>query len=339
MNTQPMLDALDQVGRQMQAQYGKAPGRPFFSDSRYESIPFDPSLFTPLEGRCRYVAAVDGGNQELIGGASVSLQLVRAYANVLEGGKRAHQEKHEFLCLTQAVDGSHFESRIIPLSGGLLQEEGVLSLSASDVPDSEERTKAAQVGALTRRFAEWELCGRILEKFDDVLVVKDGTLQTSVARESFYAKRAQAAAKPGKYLAALAKTCTLLSTTGWSLTDAVERIAPADGKGWAYQWLGHSRHPDHPARIGCAKLHAAARQSFRLESFLPQESLPLESLADNASDPAFLGYPYVLVDADRNAKVTHLEAQSFKGLAVAKLGRKLDDAARHTDAHAWLSKL
>ncbi len=334
-----MLDALDHVDRQMQAYQERPVGRPFFSDSRYDVQPFDLTRFVPLEGKCRFLAAVDGGNQELIGGASVSLQLVRAYANVFESNKRVHQEKHEFLCLTQAVDGSRFESRILDLSGGLLQDEGVLSMSASDVPDSEERTKAAQIGSLTRRFAEWALCGRMLEKFDDILVLKDGTLQTSVQREAFYAKRAQERVKSGKYLAALAKTCTLLTDTGWSVTDAVEHVQPQGMPSWAYQWIAQSRQPDHPARIGCAKLHEAAGRSFRLESFLGHESLPLETLAQNACDPAFLGYPYALVDADRNAKVTNAEAQSFKGLAAAKLGKKLETAARHTDAHAWLSKL
>ncbi|MBI2445714.1 hypothetical protein HYV43_04970 [Candidatus Micrarchaeota archaeon] len=334
-----MLDALDQVGRQMQERRAKPLGQPFFSDPRYEAVAFDRSRFVPLEGNVRYLAAVDGGNQELIGGASVSLQLVRAYANVFGGKKRAHQEKHEFLCLTQAVDGERFESRIIPLKGGLLQEEGVLEMSASEVPDSDERTKAAQIGSLTRRFAEWALCERILEKFDDILVLKDGTLQTSVRREAFYARRAQERVRSGKFLASLSKTCTLLTSTGWSVTDAVEHMAPQSRGEWAYQWLAESKHPDHPARIGCAKLHKAARQSFRLESFLGHESLPLESLAENACDPAFLGYPYALVDADRNAKVTNAECGSFKGLAAAKLGRKLDEAARHTDAHAWLSKL
>jgi len=334
-----MLDALDQVGRQMQAQYGRPPGKPFFSDSRYDALDFDASRFLPLEGQTRFLASVDGGSQELIGGASVSLQLVRAYANVFEGKKRVHQEKHEFLCLTQAVDGTRFESRILDLTGGLLQDEGVLTLEAAEVPDSDERTKAAQIGALSRRFAEWALCGRILENFDDILVLKDGTLQTSVAREGFYAKRAQAAVKGGKYLTALAKTCTLLTNTGWSVTDAVERMQPEGGDGWAYQWLAESRHPDHPARIGCVKLHAAAARCFRLEAFSGHDSLPLASLAENACDPAFLGYPYALVDADRNAKVTNAEAQSFKGLAAAKLGKKLEDASRHTDAHAWLSKL
>jgi len=334
-----MLESLDQVGRQLRQQQEKPLGQPFFSDPRYEPRPLAPERFIPLDGDCRFLAAVDGGNQELVGGASLSLQLVRAYANVFEGRKRVHQEKHEFLCLTQAVDGTQFEITILPLQGGLLQEEGVLKMAASEVPDSEERTKAAQIGALTRRFAEWALAGKILGQFDDVVVIKDGTLQTSVKRESFYAKRAQEQVKAGQFLAALSKTSTLLTTTGWSVTDAVEKMAPQTMPQWAYAWLAKSTHPDHPARIGCAKLHKAARQVFRVEAFSGHETLPWAALARQASDPAFLGYPYALVDADRNAKVTNNEAASVKGLVQAKLGGRLDALSRHTDAHAWLSKL
>ncbi|MBI5226638.1 hypothetical protein HY994_05405 [Candidatus Micrarchaeota archaeon] len=361
-----MLDALDQVAPKLRQHQQRPLGQPFFSDPRYEALPLDERRFKPLDGNVRLLSAVDGGNQELVGGASVSLQLVRAYANVFEYGKkelevksadaekykpvqavgkRVHQEKHEFLCLTQAIDGSQFESTLLPLSGGLLQDAGVFEIDGRDVADSEERSKAAQVGALTRRFAEWALCEKILGQFDDICVLKDGTLQTSVAKEAFYAKRAQEKAGKGKTLAALSKTSTLLTSTGWSLSDALQRMAPKDA-GWAYEWIAQSKHPDHPAAIGYAKLHRFAQQPFRVEMFknAAQNSgndsgLPWATLAQNASDPAFLGYPYVLVDADRNAKVSNAEATSWKGLVSAKLGQKVHELSRHTDAHAWLSKL
>ncbi len=251
-----MLDALDQVAPKLRQHQQRPLGQPFFSDPRYDIFPLDERRFQPLEGHVKLLCAVDGGNQELVGGASVSLQLVRAYANVFEygknadeanvtQGKRVHQEKHEFLCLTQAIDGSRFESTLLTLSGGLLQDAGVFEIDGRDVQDAEERSKAAQVGALTRRFAEWALCEKILGQFDDICVIKDGTLQTSVAKEAFYAKRAQEKAGKGKILAALSKTSTLLTTTGWSLSDALQMLGPKDS-GWAYEWVAQSRHPDHP---------------------------------------------------------------------------------------------
>ncbi|MBI4360143.1 hypothetical protein HY572_00020 [Candidatus Micrarchaeota archaeon] len=332
-----MRDALDQIQSALEKHRETPIGKPFFSDPRYHVQEFSQENFKALEGKRTHLAFVDAGNQELLGGASASLQFVRVYAGVFSGKKRVHQERHEFLCLTQSVDGATFQSTLIPLEGGLLQEEGVFTVNGGEVQDAEQRSKAAQVGALTRRFAEWALCGKILQEFDDVTVVKDGTLQTSVAKESFYARRALSKTTETKTLCALSKTSTLLTTTGWSVTDAVQTMAPSGA--WAYEWIGKSEQPDHPAHIAVAKLHPSAERAFRVEAAKPHTQIPWKSLEENASDPAFLGYPYGLVDADHHARVTNAEALSWKALVYAKLGQEADNLAKHTDAHAWLSKL
>lgn len=332
-----MLDALNQIQSALEHHRQTPIGKPFFSDPRYRAQEFNPEHFKPLDGERTHLAFVDGGNQELFGGASASLQFVRAYAGVFSNGKRVHQERHEFLCLTQSTDGASFESNIIDLHGGLLQEEGKFTINGGEVRDTEQRSKAAQVGALTRRFAEWALCDKILSEFDDVACVKDGTLQTSAAKESFYAKRALAKTVPNKTLVAASKTSTLLTTTGWSVTDAIQSIAPQGS--WTYQWIAKSDQPDHPVNIAVAKLHPHAERAFRVEAARPHTQIPWKSLFQNASDPAFLGYPYGLVDADHHARVTNAEAQSWKALCQAKLGKNAENLSKHTDAHAWLSKL
>ncbi len=343
-----MLKAIDEIRRHMTPSAASGIGEPYLSDPRYKAIPFSDGNFRQLEGEARHIASVDGGNAELIGGASVSIQLVRAYANVFEKNKCILREKHEFLCLTQAVDGATFEARLLPLRGGLLQEEGIFRINASEIVEAEERTKASQVGALTRRFAEWALCEKIIGGYDDIVVVKDGTLQTSVAKEAFYAKRAFEKTGKTKALAALSKTSTLLTTTGRSATDAVQSIAPgklpneaanpAAKHGWAYCWLFESSQPDHPANIGVAKLHPKSRRVFRAEVY-KENTVPWKTLAENSRDPSFLGYPYALIDADRNARVTEKEASSLKGLVLAKLGSKAESISGQADAHEWLSKL
>ncbi|MBI5036646.1 hypothetical protein HZC09_04855 [Candidatus Micrarchaeota archaeon] len=401
-----MLEKIEEVAGQLRTQRDKPIGRPFFSDPRYKTFDLTESNFIQLEGECPLLSAVDGGNAELLGGASASLQFVRVYANVFRKNKREHLEKHEFLALTRALDGSSFETRILPLQGNLLQEEGTFKVSGSELPESDERTKASQVGALTRRFAEWALCEKMLSENEGVFLVKDGSLQTSVARESFYAKRAYEKTKTS-VLCGMSKTSTLLTTTGWSLNDAINfidskrtdatmpystqaettptgpnstptKITPdntnakttattpyynltkttpimPDGtqakpnqtalehagtakRGWAYCWAAESSHPDHPANIGAVKLHPAGR-TFRFEAFKENaDAVPWRTLAENGKDPSFLGYPYALIDADRNARVTQNEALSLKSLLAAALPETAK-LSEQTDAHLWLSKL
>ncbi len=331
-----MRDALGPVAQALSEARQRPLGKPFFSDPRYRTSDFDAARFFELQGEVAHVGAVDAGNQELFGGASASLQFVRAYANVFAKRNRIHQERHEFLCLTQCTDGAVFESRLFPLRGGLLQEEGRLLIRGADVQDADERSKAAQIGALSRRFAEWALCANMLEQFDDILLVKDGTLQTSVAREGFYAKRARERSRKNRQLAALAKTSTLLTTTGHSVAHAVTALAPQGA--WAYQWVAQSAHPDHPADIAMAKLHPQSERIFRVEAQSGQ-NIAWASLCENASDPAFLGYTYALVDADHGARVTNAEAASFRGLVAVALGKNAQELSRDTDAHGWLSKL
>ncbi len=332
-----MKDAFESIRQLLQVSTDRPLGRAYFSDSRYASENLVSGKAVSPEGRCQYLCAVDGGNQELLGGANASLQFVRAYANVFAGKKRVHSEKHEFFALTQSLDGATFEVHLLPVKGeGLLQTEGTLTFAGSDVQDAEERSKAAQVGALSRRFAEWALCERMLDAYEDVLVLKDGTLQTAVKKEAFYAQRAWKKVGPGKALAALSKTSTLLTTTGWALSDAVLRVARAGP--FAYRWVAESSHPDHPAHIAYAKLHPLCPQAFRVEAHNNSLELPWQTLCENSADPGFLGYPYVLVDADRNAKVPNEEASSLKGLLEARL-KDAPNFARHTSSHAWLSKL
>ncbi|HLD76368.1 MAG TPA: hypothetical protein VI874_05075 [Candidatus Norongarragalinales archaeon] len=331
-----MQDAFDAIRSLLSKMPAHPVGKAYFSDSRYETFPLGRERFYPLEGDCRYLCGIDGGNQELLGGANASLQFVRAYANVFENDSRIHAEKHEFFALTKSVDGDAFETRLLPVRGGILQQAGVLQLSGTEVQDAEERSKAAQVGALSRRFAEWALCEKMLEKFDDILVLKDGTLQTSVKKEAFYAERVWKKAGSRKFLAALSKTSTLLTTTGWALSDAIQSLSPEGA--WAYRWAAESRKSDHPARIGFAKLHPLCQNAFRVEAHHANADIPWKTLSDNAKDPGFLGYPYVLVDADRNAKVTNAECASLKGRLQVRL-REAPAFSRHTDAHAWLSKL
>ncbi len=60
------------------------------------------------------------------------------------------------------------------------------------------------------------------------------------------------------------------------------------------------------------------------------------ALAENSQDPVFLGYPYGLVDADKNARVSNAE----KGFLRTVFSSKIDlEKYNQLDAHDVLDKI
>ena len=347
-----LLNSVDQVRQVFSSVKNTDLGQPLFGDSRYKAVAFSKENFREISEAStdKALCFVDGGNQEIISAPNFSVQFVRCYANFFKGKKRVREPlKTEFLSLANAEgrEGKiFFNATIIPVSGlDLLPKEGVLFDSQDDaLKEGVGRARISVVGGLSRRFAEWALA----EKAMDFLaagdaVVRDGTLQTSVAREAFYAKKAFLRAnEKSVFLTGLAKTSTLFTTTGIPLTSAVNKISPR-GK-WAYHPVVENNHPDHPADLYVVKFHEKSSHAFRFEWFKGQEKDEgvFSALAENASDPTFLGYPYGLIEADQMARVTNKETLGLKQLVSNKFGSDwtgVEEFLSASNAHDKLDRI
>ena len=350
-------------------------GQPMFTDKRYIARGFDPGNFHPFDmakgekdGRMSYV---DGGNLEILRAPNLSVSLVRTYYNIFDrNGTRVRPktvpERMEFFVVaySRMHDGDlMYSALLVPLADSYepyLPTGGHLQVDSMDraIAPAGTRADISVMGSLTRRFSEWLLAYHVMDKELEAgdMLVRDGTLQTAMMNEMYYAGTTFAKAKDrGVLLTALAKTSTLFTTTGHPLIAAVDRLSEDNGLGercWFYHPVVENNHPAHQAEIFVCRLHERSNFVFRFEVFrdqasnMPQAEIArvFERLARNSTDLTFLGYPYGLVDADMNARVHVNERDLLFALCRAELMRagiwdKVSRCMSATSAHDVLDSI
>ncbi|MFH0835923.1 MAG: DNA double-strand break repair nuclease NurA, partial [Candidatus Micrarchaeota archaeon] len=235
-------------------------------------------------------------------------------------------KQHDYLVTakTRIEDGKQlYEVSAKPINATKLEMPS-FSLNSQDASIAKAGFKArpSETANVFRHYLEWKLVEEAVSGLDagDV-VVRDGTLQTSVVGEAEYARKAiEAAKEKGVLLTALAKTCGLVTTTGMPLVGAVAELC-GEGK-WFYSGFVENKHPDHEAELFVCRLHASSPYAFRFEINKEQAKMcdaprVFALLADNSRDTAFLGYPYGLLDADKMARVSESETASLKAIMSA----------------------
>jgi hypothetical protein len=225
-------------------------------------------------------------------------------------------------------------------------------------PNLREGRKHARIsksGDVVRRFAEWRIAGALVEALDPGdAIVMDGSLQTAYTNEGRYCQRVgRAASAQGVLLCGLAKSSTLMTTTGFPLVAAVDLMAVAHGitAPWCYP-VTERKEKGENATLYVVKLHRGADRAFRFEVRFDSGEPPTEadvseilgSLTSNAGDAGFLGYPYGLIDADRRARVRVEEQNYYQGCLFAGLGAsdcrmRLFTCIRTGDAHGVLDRM
>lgn len=351
-------------------------GEPLFTDPRYQAVPFDKGNFRTFdigklpEGEVRRLAFVDGGNLEILRAPNFSVQLVRVYYNIFEGRKRIVPSRVPIridffvTALARFMDGKVYYSGLllplVPEHEEYLPSGEHLMVDPMDkkIATGGFRADISVMGQLTRRFAEWLMAARVMreELGEGDLLVRDGTLQTAVSNERYYADEAfKAADEKGVLLGGVAKTSTLLTTTGLSLLATVQRMSKdmgLDGDCWYYSPIAENMHPDHPAEMYVSKLFPDSKYVFRTELYKPQAEAMEDDdiddvfahLARNSADLSFQGYPYGLVDADNFARVGFQESGLIKNLINNTLSgqESFEKITRHLtamNAHSVLDSI
>jgi len=346
-------------------------GRPFFSDPRYKSFPLSKENFKAIKkmnSNCK-LTFVDGGNQEVIGAPNFSIQINRLYFCTFNGSKRVLESlipnRVEFFSATHSRfsdDEIYYDTLIFPLieeQRDLLPDEADLSFNSFDrtVTFGTQRADISRVASIARKFAEWEYASHLIRdemEEGDVLVL-DGTLQTGFTNEAKYAKKVyDAAMSKGVIVTGLSKTSRLFTTTGLSLLGAVHKLADESNLPFSSWYLpvAETTSTDHNAVIFVTKLNPSSDHVFRYEIYREQYKQLDDSklneimsqLAENSKDISFPGYPYGLVNADRFARVTNSEVESYRVILLSEIskGGKWTKFARYIhaiDAHSILNTL
>lgn len=272
------------------------------------------------------LAYIDGGNTEIIGGANFSLQLIRVCCVVYVNGKRKEIEKKEFFVLIN-IKGNNFT--IKKFGEG---EFADIEMDDELIKMGGRPPKISVAGNVCRRISEIQMAREMSEKIDGAIIL-DGSLEVNYPNEKeeidllFDAVR-----KRNLTLGALSKTSRLVTDTGYSAIGALQEIAEK-GK-WHYKGIKGK------FTTCFLRLHANAKYIFRFD-YLGDEQV-VGALTENAKDPVFLGYPYGLIDADSNARVTNREREYYRTLLLAKAGelqKEIFHNIRTTDAHSILDNI
>jgi len=342
-------------------------GQPHFTGSNIHVFPLSKRSFRVIQkGRGeRRMAFLDGGNGEIIGAPSFSVQLSRVYAGAWRGKERDGLAfpRVEFFSATFSTfreDQIFYDTVVVPADSqfsGRLPDSRDLSFNSYDrsVMNGTQRADIERVASIARRFAEWKYAAFVARQLErgDVLVV-DGTLQTNFTNEGAYLEELRTSCRDrGVILAGLSKTTALFTTSGLSLLGAVDVLAEDSGiSGEWYCPIAESENKDHDATILVVRLNGNSERVFRFEVMrdqfkgLTEEELQeiLSGLVANSSDVTFPGYPYGLIEVDRLARVSTHEVEYHRGVVLSQISglgkwKKFERHMRAADAHSVLNTL
>lgn len=296
----------------------------------------------------RKMAFIDGGNQRIFRTAEYSIQINRVYFNMFNENGRVFPRSEiptriEFFSLTsKKTEKGHrfYETFIFPINNEFrkyLPKNEDLCFDARNREIMVGNTADIErVASMARRFSEWELSKHIinLELDEGDVIVRDGSLQTSLPKERIYTQNAMEEAKKKKVIfSGLSKTSALSTSTGLSMISSVQRFADEckiNMNTWCYGPIVQAKSETHRAVVMAVKLNKCADRPFRFEIFedenlfnegkLTDEMLDVVSaLITNSNDFSFPGYPYGLYDADRWARVKNEEIEVYENELKSEL--------------------
>lgn len=286
-----------------------------------QEFPIDKSQFRPIEQKqaSGTITFIDGGQAELLKAPNFSLQFIRIYACTFKDKTKATQHKHEFFLLATAQGGADitYQADLFPLQNEKIIAESDLAFNSMDptIRTGTERADISRIGGVARRFAELVLASRLATETGTAIL--DGTLEQTLGKEQNYLAKL-----PGN-VAALAKTTSIFTAKGNSAAALLNNLGPAAT--WHYQVTQEKQRT-----ISFVKLHHQSDYVFRFETLGNSDVLPL--LAAHSTDPVFLGYPYGLIWADQNARVSNQEAAMLKTQFLLKLGKDAKKIKKYLNA-------
>ncbi|MBI4145830.1 hypothetical protein HY489_00665 [Candidatus Woesearchaeota archaeon] len=336
----------------------------------HERMALRKDAFFPLVAREGTLAFVDSGSGEVLSGANLAVNFIRLYGAIhpangqkltagsqepmansqsssfilrpsssdqgtLNNEKRMARIMREFVLAVVGVKKDldlAFEAVLFTVDG-VVVERWLFDAFASELCWGGHRAEPSAVVGNVRKVLEFRLAAELCEHLPaGSVLVRDGDLEASgQLQESARSALVSAGQSHGVVVLGVSKTSTLCTDSGNSALVAVQRLAPS-GR-WGF-YAGGS--------VGFVKLHPSSRYVFRcdvLQHDRERLDAAFGSLAANSRDPAFLGYPFGLVDADKFAQVTKEESASLR-VRFAVLSKNAFVAAQHAvDAHDVLNLL
>ncbi|MBI2143107.1 hypothetical protein HYU20_02080, partial [Candidatus Woesearchaeota archaeon] len=149
-----------------------------------------------------------------------------------------------------------------------------------------------------------------------------------------------AAAENNVIIGAVAKTCSLLTNSGESLTSAADAIS---GGKEGYIVVAEGMTERHKAAVAVARLNSSSSYLFRIEAATAEDLKKLlPELKSQSNDLAFPGYPYGMLMADRFARISNADAELTKTKVRATAAAEVKALLKHEkalNAHRILDRM
>jgi hypothetical protein len=301
----------------------------------HERIPLKREAFQPISSKVgASMLFVDGGNGEIVKGANVSVQFARLYATWYENNVRVARDLREYyiavLAFQKGLDLG-FEATVFDAEGRELHKF-IFDAFAPELCFAGRRAEPSSVSNHVRKLLELRFAEELCNKMKSGILVRDGDLDArGEPMEGAMRNLKTAAQRKGVVVLGLSKTSMLCTDSGNSALTALRSIAPAGS--WSFYSGGN---------VAFVKLHPSAEYIFRCDVFQhDRDSLPSawSALAANSADPAFLGYPYGLIDADKFAQVTKDETEQLRARIAVQSGDAFKGVEAAVNAHDLLNSL
>jgi len=276
-----------------------------------------------LFGKEIVISAIDGGIANILSAPNFCLDFIRI-VTVTNGPKKSI-EKKEYFCFVTIRD----EKFSIELFGN--QERKMeLPMQIKTLDGEKYNLEISNVGNHIRRFLELERA----ECIDNDIVI-DGSMQVKTLQEFELMKKL---CLKKQTVGFLSKTCSMLTKNAYSLNTALKEFGPKNT--WYYYPIYKISNPHYLGEMLFCNFHSKSERVFKLELNNMDEDFIL-NLVNNSKDPIFFGYPYMLIDADKHARVTNEEKDYIKTLFVSKIKNpeRLKYLLSNLDAHDILDNI
>jgi|TARA_B100001964_G_scaffold224653_1_gene271709 hypothetical protein len=346
-----------------------------FSDPNYKPFNFDKNNFHEIKNieSNNKIAFIDAGSSEIIKSSNFSLNLIRVYYTIYQNNKRINAKKQDFYAFvyTKNIDDElYYNAEFIDYNlksdnynnenNNLIKNEIKNNNEKNIFPNNEDlllssldktikqgitRASISNMSGVIRRFAELKAASSVIDLLNnDDIIVLDGSLQCTFTNEKkYFEKLYEKASNKNIIICGLSKTTTLMTDKGSSIANALNKLNQK-GK-WLYNPIADIKSNQHKAEMSFVKLHESSKYIFRFEIYKEQKqhlNNIISLIANNCKDSVFIGYPYGLIEADRNARISHQEKQMLLTLFSTKLGKdweKIKQSISSINAHEILDSI
>ena len=317
------------------------PSRDFFEKvvlTHYESEILGSDSFIPLTQEVKRdtstIIGIDGGNATIYLSPTIGVFVIRVASVSI-----TKREVYSWLVSVIQTDSQTFSITYQSIQGDL-EHPDITQIKRSDVQQLRDDSTIllVKISQIIRKIAELSLAHK-KSMDEDTIIILDGSLHAQLELEKTYLEKLQSNRVVG-----VSKTTSILTNTFRPVTTALLQLQPSQTS-WV---IPHILTPvdikKAVAYISFAKLHANAKNIFRIDTFTKSDIVSLLSnVMSVCDDSSFIGYPYPLIKADDAARVTTQEVSYFQQQFFSQFDEltyaELKQRERSLSAHEILDSL